>query len=60
LLGRRLYGRYLSRKSPELEQRLKEVKHRKFDREYKELRAMKRDELKKRYYARDTEGTKGE
>ena len=60
LLGRRLYGRYLSRKSPDLEQRLKEVKHRKFDKEYKEFMAMKRDELKKRYYARDTEGTKGE
>jgi ferredoxin len=55
LLGRRLYGRYLTLKSPELEQRLKEVKARKFDKEYKEMMTMKRDELKKRYYARDTE-----
>jgi formate hydrogenlyase subunit 6/NADH:ubiquinone oxidoreductase subunit I len=55
LLGRRLYGRYLSQKSPELEQRLKEVKQKKFDKEYKEMMALKHDELKKRYYARDTE-----
>lgn len=55
LLGRRLYGRYLAPKSQELEQRLKEVKAKKFDKEYKKMMAMKRDELKKRYYARDTE-----
>lgn len=60
LLGRRLYGRYLSQKSPELELRLKEIKQKKYDKEYREFMTMKRDELKKRYYARDTEGTKGE
>lgn len=55
LLGRRLYGRYLSKKSPELEARLKEIRERKYNREYRELMRMSRDELKKRYYARDTE-----
>ncbi len=55
LLGRRLYGRYLSKKSPELETRLKEVKEKKYDKEYKEMLKMNRDELKKKYYARDTE-----
>jgi len=55
ILGRRLYGRYLAPKSPELEKRLLEIKGKKFDKEYKELMGMKRDELKKRYYARDTE-----
>ena len=51
---------YLSSKSPELEQRLREVKQKKFDKEYKEFMAMAREELKKRYYARDIEGTTGE
>jgi ferredoxin len=55
LLGRRLYGRYLAPKSPEVEQRLKEIKQKKFDKGYKELMAMKREELKKKYYARDSE-----
>jgi len=55
ILGRRLYGRYLSKKSPELDQRLKEVKAGAFDKEYKQLMKMGRDELKKRYYARDSE-----
>jgi ferredoxin len=55
LLGRRLYGRYLSPKSPDLEGRLKEMKARKYDGEYKELMKMKKDELKKKYYARDIE-----
>jgi ferredoxin len=55
LLGRRLYGRYLSKRSPELEKRLEEVKGKKFEKEYKSLMRMKRDELKKLYYARDSE-----
>jgi len=55
LLGRRLYGRYLSKESPELEARLKELKEKKYDKEYKELMKMDRDGLKKKYYARDTE-----
>jgi len=55
ILGRRLYGRYLSKKSPELSPRLKEVKAGAFDKEYRRMMKMGRDELKKKYYARDTE-----
>ncbi len=55
ILARRLYGRYLSKKSPELEKRLKEVKAGTYDKEYKEMMKMGRDELKKKYYARDSE-----
>jgi ferredoxin len=55
ILGRRLYGRYLAPKSPELEKRLQEIKQKKFDKEFKELMSLTREELKKRYYARDTE-----
>jgi formate hydrogenlyase subunit 6/NADH:ubiquinone oxidoreductase subunit I len=55
ILARRLYGRYLAPKSPELETRLKEIQQKKYDKEYKELMSAKRDALKKRYYARDTE-----
>lgn len=55
LLAKRLYGRYLAQKSPELEQRLREIRQKKFDQEYKELMSMKKEELKKRYYARDME-----
>jgi formate hydrogenlyase subunit 6/NADH:ubiquinone oxidoreductase subunit I len=55
ILAKRLYARFLAPKSPELEKRLDEIKNRKYDKEFKELMAMKRDKLKKRYYARDTE-----
>jgi hypothetical protein len=55
LLGKRLYGKYLSKKSPELKTRLKEVQSKKFDKEYKEMMSMKKDKLKKKYYARDLE-----
>jgi formate hydrogenlyase subunit 6/NADH:ubiquinone oxidoreductase subunit I len=55
ILARRLYGRYLAKKSPELEKRLSEVKAKAYDKEYKEMMKMGRDELKKKYYARDTE-----
>jgi Fe-S-cluster-containing hydrogenase component 2 len=55
ILARRLYGRYLAPKSPELEVRLKEIQQKKYDKEYKELMSTKRDVLKKIYYARDTE-----
>ena len=55
LLAKRLYGKYLSKKSPELEIRIKEVKNKKFDKEYKEFMKMKKEDLKKKYYARDTE-----
>ena len=55
ILARRLYGKYLSKKSEHLEERLKEVKSKKYDAEYKEMMKMKKDDLKKKYYARDIE-----
>lgn len=55
LLGKRLYGKYLSQKSPELKKRIKEVRSKKFDKEYKELMSMKKDKIKKKYYDRDLE-----
>lgn len=55
LLARRLYGRYLSRKSEQLEKRIKEIKKHKYDEEYKELMRMKKEKLKKKYYERDLE-----
>jgi hypothetical protein len=54
-LAKRLYGKYLSKKSKQLEKRLKEVKEHKYDKEYKELMNMKKEGLKKKYYERDTE-----
>ncbi len=55
ILGRRLYGKYLAKKSEHLEKRIQEVRSRKFDAEYKDLMKMKKDELKKKYYARVSE-----
>jgi len=55
ILGRRLYGKYLAKKSEHLEKRIKEIKAKKYDSEYKEMMKMKKDELKKKYYARDSE-----
>lgn len=55
LLARRLYGKYLSKKSQHLQKRLKEVKQHKYDKEYKELMTMKKEELKKKYYSREME-----
>ena len=55
ILGRRLYGKYLAKKSEHLEKRIKEIKAKKYDGEYKEMMKMKKDELKKKYYARDSE-----
>jgi ferredoxin len=55
ILGRRLYGKYLSPKSPELEKRIIEIKSKKFDDEYTELKKMKKDDLSKKYYERDME-----
>ncbi len=55
VLARRLYGKYLSKKSVQLEKRLKEIKERKYDKEYKELMNIKKEGLKKKYYERDME-----
>ena len=55
LLGKRLYGRYLSKKSEHLETRIKEIKQKKFEKEYSELFKMDKESLKKKYYDRDIE-----
>lgn len=55
ILGRRLYGRYLAKESKQLKKRIREVKSRKFDKEYKSMMKMTEKELKKIYYDRDTE-----
>lgn len=55
LLAKRLYGKYLSKKSEELKERLKEMKAKKYDKEFEELQNMKKDKLKKKYYDRDLE-----
>lgn len=55
LLAKRLYGKYLSPKSKELEKRLREMKRNKYDKEYQELMKFKKKDLKKKYYERDSE-----
>jgi succinate dehydrogenase/fumarate reductase-like Fe-S protein len=55
ILCRRLYGKYLSVKSPEVEKRLQELEDKKYEDEYKELMNMDKDKLKKKYYDRDME-----
>ena len=55
ILCRRLYGRYLAKKSDYLATRLEELRAGKFDAEIEELMKMSREELKERYYARDIE-----
>lgn len=55
LLAKRLYGKYLSPESKEVNKRVKEVKKNAFDKEYKELMRMAEDKLKKKYYDRDME-----
>lgn len=55
LLGKRLYGKYLSKKSKHLETRIEEINQKKFEKEYDELFKMDKDSLKKKYYARDIE-----
>jgi len=55
LLARRLYGKYLSKESKQLKNRIKEMKDHVYDKEYQELIKMKKDKLKKKYYDRDLE-----
>jgi formate hydrogenlyase subunit 6/NADH:ubiquinone oxidoreductase subunit I len=55
LLAKRLYGKYLSKKSKQLEKRIKETQEHKYDKEYKEFMKAKKEELKKKYYERDLE-----
>jgi CO dehydrogenase/acetyl-CoA synthase alpha subunit len=55
ILARRLYGKYLSKKSKQLEARIQEVIEKKFDKEFKELLKLSKEEIKKKYYDRDME-----
>lgn len=55
ILGRRLFGKYVRKESTQLGIRIKEVKAKKFDKEFKELMKLSKEEIKKKYYARDTE-----
>ncbi len=55
ILAKRLYGKYLSPQSKELDQRVKEVEEGAFKDEFEELMKADKDKLKTKYYARDTE-----
>lgn len=55
ILSKRLTGRYLRKESRELDDRLAEVRARKYDAEYAELMAMDKAVLSKLYYDRDIE-----
>lgn len=50
-LAKRLYGRYLSKKSPELQERIDAIAAGAYDDDYRELMAMTPDALSRRYYA---------
>ena len=52
-LARRLYAKYLAKKSPELENRIKEIKEGKYDQEIKELKSMTKDKISDKYYNRE-------
>ncbi len=55
ILSKRLTGRYLRKESRELDDRIAEVRARKYDAEYAELIAMDKASLSKLYYDRDIE-----
>ena len=55
MLAKRLYGKYLSTESKQLKKRIREVKSRKYDKDYKKLMKMAEKDLKKLYYDRDLE-----
>ncbi len=55
ILGKRLYGRYLRKHSPELAERVKQIEAGVFDKEFSQLMAMSKEKLKKAYYDRDME-----
>lgn len=55
ILAKRLYGKYLSKKSRALEDRLQEMKNKVYDAEFEKLADMDRKQLKKEYFARDIE-----
>ena len=53
ILARRLYAKYLAKKSPELHDRLKEIDEGKFDKEIENLKKMPKTDLSKKYYSRE-------
>jgi len=55
ILARRIYGKYLAPKSPEIEIRIKEIEDNVYNKEYKELMNMSHEDLKTKYYKRDIE-----
>jgi len=52
-LAQRLYGRYLAKRSPELEDRIAEIKAGKYQAELDELSSLKKEDLSQRYYKRE-------
>lgn len=55
LLAKRLYGRYVAPRSPELAERLEQVESGQYDAEYRDMMNMKFEDIKKLYYDRDSE-----
>ncbi len=55
IMAKRLYGRYLRKESHELVERVKAVNDGAYEAEYAEMMSMNREDLSKRYYARDSE-----
>ena len=55
ILARRIYGKYLAARSPELLARIKEIDEGVHNKEYKKLMGMPHKELKEIYFNRDTE-----
>lgn len=53
ILARRLYGRYLAPKSPEVETRIEEIEQGKYQPEIEEMKGMSREKLSEKYYQRD-------
>lgn len=52
ILAQRLYGRYLAQRSPELDERIKEIKAGKYAAELNELASLNREQISQRYYER--------
>ena len=53
ILARRLYGRYLMKKSPHLAKRVEEIKQGVYDQEFETLKTMDKDRLREKYYSRE-------
>lgn len=52
-LARRLYGKYLAKKSPELKNRVEEINDGKYKKEIQEMKEMDRTKLSEKYYTRE-------